>query len=103
MSFFSCIGYFSIVIIFIVLVACNPNEDNSKVILSNLRIGILPDESKDKLLEHYTPLFKYLAAETQIPYELIIPKSYGQLLELSHTKTGVKISPIGLQAGQGHQ
>jgi len=47
-------------------------------------IAILPDESEDKLLERYTPLFEYLSSEIGAPYELIIPQSYSELLELFH-------------------
>jgi len=46
-----------------------------------LRIGILPDEDQDSLIAHYTPLFRYLAEELQISYQLVIPSSYQDLLD----------------------
>ncbi|MCP4672992.1 MAG: phosphate/phosphite/phosphonate ABC transporter substrate-binding protein [Desulfobacula sp.] len=83
----SLIGYYLIIVIlFTSIIACTSNKENNKIVLSSLRIGILPDESNEKLIERYTPLFEYLAVETGIPYKLIIPKSYNELLELFHTK-----------------
>ncbi len=84
---YSRIGYFLIIaIMFTAIYACTPNKNDNTIILSSLKIGILPDESREKLVERYTPLFEYLAVQTGIPYELIIPKSYNELLELFHTK-----------------
>ena len=74
-----------IVVMFTALIACTSNKEGSDA-LSSLRISILPDESREKLIERYTPLFEYLARETGIPYELIIPETYDELLELFHTK-----------------
>lgn len=80
------VGYFLIIIfILTALFSCNLNKDDDEIAISTLRIGILPDESRVKLIERYTPLFDYLARETGIPYELIIPGNYDELLELFHT------------------
>lgn len=78
-------GYFLIAILTI-FIACAPSNKDGVIALSTLRIGILPDESKDKLIERYTPLFKYLSSEIGIPYELIIPNTYNDLLELFYAK-----------------
>jgi phosphonate transport system substrate-binding protein len=67
--------------------ACSANNDNTKTEeLKVLRISILPDESKTKMLEHYTPLFEYLSAEIGIPYQLVLAESYDEFLELFHRK-----------------
>lgn len=47
-----------------------------------VRVGVLPDESEEGLRKRYDPLLAYLARETAIPHRLIIPASYGNLLEL---------------------
>lgn len=54
--------------------------------LKLLRISVLPDESREKLLQRYSPFFDYLAREIGIPYELVVPDSYNHLLELFHNK-----------------
>jgi len=46
-----------------------------------LRIGVLPDESENILLERYTPLLEFLTQETGHPCEIIIPDNYEELLK----------------------
>ncbi len=62
--------------------SCIGETEKDEDRLSVLRIGILPDETKEQLLKRYTPLFKYLSKETDIPYELVIPKTYDELVKL---------------------
>ena len=80
---YSRVVYFLIVVF---LVACSSNKENEETTLSRLRISIVPDESREKLIKRYTPLFEYLSSEIGIPYELIIPETYDELLELFHAK-----------------
>ena len=47
-----------------------------------LRIGILPDESEDALRQRYIPLFEFLSQEIGRPYELVIPNSYEELVNI---------------------
>ncbi len=47
-----------------------------------LRVGILPDQGMDSLHKRYDPLLKHLAAETGIKFELVIPSSYSELVQL---------------------
>ncbi len=68
----------------LVLSACSSAKIESAETLSILRIGIVPDESQELLLSRYTPLAEYLSAELGVPYELIIPTDYGELLTLFH-------------------
>jgi len=78
-------GFLCLLIILCVLLSgCPSNKEKSEPGIAGLRIAILPDESEDKLLERYTPLFEYLSSEIGAPYELIIPQSYSELLELFH-------------------
>lgn len=73
-----------IITLCISLAGCPSKKEESEVVITKIRIGILPGESKDKLLERYTPLSEYLSREMGAPYELIIPQSYSELLELFH-------------------
>jgi phosphonate transport system substrate-binding protein len=45
-----------------------------------LRVGILPDESRQALQDRHRLLFEFLAQETGLSYELIIPDSYEELM-----------------------
>ena len=62
------------------LSACSNPADNDKGLPEFLTIGILPDESKAELLKRYTPLFTYLSDALGIPYKLIIPSDYAELM-----------------------
>lgn len=86
LKFCSCQSGFLLVALLTIFIACAPNHEDRVIELSTLRIGILPDENRDKLIERYTPLFKYLSSEIGIPYELIIPNTYDELLELFYAK-----------------
>jgi phosphonate transport system substrate-binding protein len=61
------------------LSACSVPEQDSSI--DTLRIGILPDESKEALRDRYMPLFEYLSQETGISCELAIPDSYEELVK----------------------
>ena len=63
----------------IVVASCSEQENERDI--TKLRIGILPDENMEKLLERYSSLFDYLSHETGLPYEIVIPVSYQELLE----------------------
>lgn len=60
------------------LSACsNPQPGHT---IETLRIGILPGQSETALRERFTPLFEFLSQETGLPYELVIPGDYEELL-----------------------
>jgi len=62
------------------LSACSgPEKEPSNEIL---RIGILPDEGEKTLRKRYMPLFDFLSQETGLPYELVIPNSYEELVRI---------------------
>ncbi len=52
--------------------------DDIKVI----RVGVLPDESEEKLSARYMPLLRHLEKATGITFELVIPANYDGLLTL---------------------
>ena len=56
--------------------ACNQETEQVSV----LRIGILPDQAPEELQRLYTPLFEHLSAAVGIPYELVLPSDYGDML-----------------------
>jgi len=60
------------------LSACSGPEPS----IGTLRIGILPDESEKTLRQRYIPLFEFLSQETRLPYELVIPNSYEELVKV---------------------
>ena len=70
------------VLLFLILSinGCSRQEDSGEGFPPVLKIGLLPHESKEVLIKHYTPLFKYLSEELDVPYELIIPSDYEDLL-----------------------
>ncbi len=85
--FYKNAGYCLILILILTaLVSCTSNKDDDEGAFSSLRIGILPDEDRETLINRYTPLFEYLSRETGTPYKLSVPESYGELLELFHEK-----------------
>ncbi len=65
-----------------VLVGCSNQNDHGQKTLKAWRVGLLPDQSKEKLLERNQPLFDYISNKTGLPHRLIIPESYNELLEL---------------------
>jgi phosphonate transport system substrate-binding protein len=61
------------------LSACsNPQPGHT---IETLRIGILPGQSEAALRERFTPLFEFLSEEAGLPYELVIPGDYEELLK----------------------
>ncbi len=51
-----------------------------------LRIGILPDENPETLRRSFAPMLEYLSSSLQTRCELVIPDTYGQLVELFHRR-----------------
>ena len=47
-----------------------------------LRIGVLPDQSPDMLRNRYAPLLDYLAGQTGIETQLVIPTDYQHAVDL---------------------
>lgn len=51
-----------------------------------LRIGVLPDQNAELLRRRFTPLVDYLSQRLNLPAELRIPDSYGDLLDQFHDR-----------------
>ncbi len=68
--------------VFAALWACEPAGEVPAV----LRIGLVPDQSREVLARRNTPLFEHISAAVGIKYEMVVPRSYGHLLELFHEK-----------------
>lgn len=49
---------------------------------SVLRLGILPDQSKQALEKRYAPFLKYLSAKTGVNISLVLPSGYDELVQL---------------------
>lgn len=47
--------------------------------LSEIRIGVLPDANNKELEKRYRPLLQYLSSETGMKFKLLIPESYQML------------------------
>jgi phosphonate transport system substrate-binding protein len=62
------------------LVGCVQSDD--KYQLEVLRVGVLPDQHPEQLVERYSALIAYLANELGVSHELVIPDSYEELVEL---------------------
>ncbi|MBT8484034.1 MAG: phosphate/phosphite/phosphonate ABC transporter substrate-binding protein [Phycisphaerales bacterium] len=62
-----------------ILAGCGRTSDADES-MTKLRIGVLPDESREILARRFEPMRAYLEATTGIPCELITPDSYETLL-----------------------
>lgn len=54
--------------------------------ISELRIGVLPDESPDLLARNYKPLLEHLSTVTGLECRLVIPESYETLVDQFHAR-----------------
>jgi phosphonate transport system substrate-binding protein len=61
---------------------------------STLRVGVLPDESPERLRQRYEPLLDHLSEDLQIACELIIPSSYTELLTM-FTERSIDLAYFG--------
>lgn len=51
-----------------------------------IKVGVLPDQSREQLNLTYNPLLQYLTKIVGFNFELVIPTDYGNLLDLFETK-----------------
>lgn len=72
---------FGIVAVISILLGCSQNQGPNDT-LSEIRIGVLPDQKAAMLETRYAPLLKHIAEQTGIKTKLVIPESYDQLLTL---------------------
>lgn len=74
-----------VLLVSLLLVSCTDDEMASYT-PELIKVGVLPDESNEKLIKRYSPFLTYLEKQTGFKYELVIPESYRQLLELFQNK-----------------
>lgn len=46
-----------------------------------VRVGVLPDQSPEVLEQRFDPLLKYLSDEIGVPFRLVVPADYADLLD----------------------
>ncbi len=75
------------IIINLILLTCSltfagcSGDSKTETLPETLRIGVLPDESPEKLRSRYEPLFDYVSKQLKRDYVLVIPEDYNELLE----------------------
>lgn len=78
------IYFCSLVLICVELFFCSYTRGDDVAGPSTIRVGVLPDDSRERLQSRYEKLLKYLSEETGLRYELLIPDTYHELLNLFH-------------------
>ncbi len=76
----------NLLLLFSFLIAGCSGSDGGESLPDTIRIGVLPDESPEKLRERYALLFDYISKELDRSYELKIPADYSDLLEMFKNK-----------------
>lgn len=66
----------------LLLTSCAFPEPRTGEMPATLRVGVLPDEERSRLQSRHAPLVEYLSQDLGIPCELVIPETYGELVEL---------------------
>lgn len=57
-------------------------RDGDRPAAGPYRVGLLPDESAERVRAKYAPLIAHLATHTGVALELVIPADYGEILAL---------------------
>ncbi len=70
------------------------DSPSKKTLPATLRVGVLPDESGERLRQRYEPLLDHLSEHLQIACELVIPASYDELLNLFNER-GIDLAYFG--------
>lgn len=63
------------------LSACTDRVPAGAAPAGAIRIGVLPDQSRDRLEARYVPLVRYLADTTSLDLELVLSDSYPEFLD----------------------
>ncbi len=72
-----------LVFVALAVTGCASTEPGDSVD-GKLRVGVLPDQAPEMLLEQYSPLVEHLSAHTGREIELLLPTSYEELLNWFH-------------------
>lgn len=70
-----------ILIVSIALFGCADERTDHEISSKVVRIGVLPDQAKARLLVKYEPLVEYLERTTGLDFQLSIPDDYADLVE----------------------
>jgi phosphonate transport system substrate-binding protein len=73
-------------IFFLFNASCSTEDPAVFTNLEIIRVGVLPDDSKEGLVSKYIPLLDYISDKTGMAYELNIPEDYDELLKWFHEK-----------------
>jgi len=73
------------VLVAILLMGCG-DQQAKQAVPELIKVGVLPDENKDRLVTKYTPLIVHLSKSTGIPHTLVIPESYSDILSKFENK-----------------
>lgn len=65
----------------LILAGCTGDAERNVLVPDVIRIGVLPDQSPDSLIEKYTPLVNYLKERTSLEIVLVIPDDYLAMLD----------------------
>lgn len=69
-------------ILFLALVVgCSESRVGQAEAPETIRVAVLPDQSRERLLSQYEPLVDYLESATSLRFDLMIPKDYSDLVE----------------------
>ena len=66
----------SLLFLFCLLIACSENNK-----LTTLKVSLLPDTSKEQILQRYVPLLDYVTEKTGLRFELVLVDSYQDLYD----------------------
>ena len=72
--------YVVAVIVSVSLLGCAEERADQGAPASTVRVAVLPDQSRDRLLLKYSPLMEYLESATSLEFELSVPPDYSDLL-----------------------
>lgn len=67
------------------LAACDPEAQPSSAPVSSLtwlRVGLLPTDDRERLMETHTPLINFISQELGIPYRILVAEDYDDGLRL---------------------
>ncbi|NNF15288.1 MAG: phosphate/phosphite/phosphonate ABC transporter substrate-binding protein [Gammaproteobacteria bacterium] len=70
----------ALTVLTLVVFGCADQTGSGTVTQKTIRIGVLPDQSHQRLQDQYAPLMAYLEKTTSLDVELVIPANYSTML-----------------------
>lgn len=65
----------------VIILGCAEERVDKDARLGPIRVAVLPDQSRERLLAKHAPLLDYLKSATSLEFELAIPTDYSDLLD----------------------